>query len=739
MNRLLISLCLFFICFNLTMHAQVLNQWKSTDVRIEDENGLPVNMPPDVEKQPFPFQIIEKSQFDIFANELGVHLVRRAVFDQPFFAGHNYVLVGNNGEKLDFGGSFNDFTFGDLKIVAVGKTLYIFMVDQDTGNLRVRSTDLVIDGRASNPVREPGPDWDEHTSTAFTTTNSRITDIVLDNELVHLVFEDGLEMNEFVSTSTRVGYARFNTTFGTWEETGRWISEGGGSLQYGYNPTIAVYNNRIFVVYLNNQGGPSVSISSVRFREFNNGWGNVIDLDKRTNSNSNQTQFPHVKAQVHNNELFVVSTYYNFDKDNSEYSNLIEFTKRSASGGTWSPYTTILADPGSNIEKNIRGLDLLSDAYGLHLVYSLRKSSNHYEVQYSIYNGINFQFNAVISPDDLGNGWSPTLASNVNGLHCVLDNRDSDRNSIGYLYYNHLYRAILADNGSNPSITKDTYFNGTVFLGGDNSNSTAYESITIDAGATVVTHKDASVRLQGNHLIVKGTLYYYSDNVIFGTNGQIINDGGTIIDLVPPAAPQNLVPTIVNTANNPRLDWDANTESDFAKYEIEKRKGSANWTVIKTITNISETSYIDLSESGVGFAQFSNNVEIKYRVRAFDTDENKSDYSNTVLFNQKGGGLEKRGDDGSSTQLPDKFVVSQNYPNPFNPTTTFTFALPETAPVRLTIFDLNGRTVAQLINEELPAGRYSLPFDASNLASGIYLYRLTGGAFTKTRRMMLIK
>jgi hypothetical protein len=59
--------------------------------------------------------------------------------------------------------------------------------------------------------------------------------------------------------------------------------------------------------------------------------------------------------------------------------------------------------------------------------------------------------------------------------------------------------------------------------------------------------------------------------------------------------------------------------------------------------------------------------------------------------------------------------------------------------VRLTIFDLNGRQVAELINEELPAGRYEIPFDASNLASGVYLYRLSAGSFTQTRKMMLMK
>jgi hypothetical protein len=93
----------------------------------------------------------------------------------------------------------------------------------------------------------------------------------------------------------------------------------------------------------------------------------------------------------------------------------------------------------------------------------------------------------------------------------------------------------------------------------------------------------------------------------------------------------------------------------------------------------------------------------------------------------------------SPIYLPQNAVLYQNYPNPFNPSTTFAFALPESAPVRLTIFDLNGRRVAELLNRELPAGRYEIPFDASNLASGVYLYRLSAGSFTQIRKMMLMK
>ncbi len=80
-----------------------------------------------------------------------------------------------------------------------------------------------------------------------------------------------------------------------------------------------------------------------------------------------------------------------------------------------------------------------------------------------------------------------------------------------------------------------------------------------------------------------------------------------------------------------------------------------------------------------------------------------------------------------------------NYPEPFNPVTTIRYALPEAAHVRLEVFDLTGRRVAVLVDGERPAGQYTARFDASRLASGMYLYRLRAGATVQSKTMMLMK
>ena len=89
--------------------------------------------------------------------------------------------------------------------------------------------------------------------------------------------------------------------------------------------------------------------------------------------------------------------------------------------------------------------------------------------------------------------------------------------------------------------------------------------------------------------------------------------------------------------------------------------------------------------------------------------------------------------------LPEKFDLKPNYPNPFNPSTQIAFDLPESADVRLTVFDVLGRQVATLINQPMKAGTHTVSFDAQRLASGVYIYRLEAGSFSMTRNMMLIK
>jgi hypothetical protein len=92
-----------------------------------------------------------------------------------------------------------------------------------------------------------------------------------------------------------------------------------------------------------------------------------------------------------------------------------------------------------------------------------------------------------------------------------------------------------------------------------------------------------------------------------------------------------------------------------------------------------------------------------------------------------------------ATELPKRFALDQNYPNPFNPATSITYQLPTTSHVTLIVYDLLGREVAELVNENKQAGVHSVQFEAVGLSSGVYFYRMQAGTYTSTRKLILVK
>jgi len=89
--------------------------------------------------------------------------------------------------------------------------------------------------------------------------------------------------------------------------------------------------------------------------------------------------------------------------------------------------------------------------------------------------------------------------------------------------------------------------------------------------------------------------------------------------------------------------------------------------------------------------------------------------------------------------IPENFYLSQNYPNPFNPSTRIQYTVSSRLFVSLKVYDVLGSEIAILVNEEKPAGSYEVEFDGSNLSSGIYIYRLTSGNFTASKKLILLK
>lgn len=109
-------------------------------------------------------------------------------------------------------------------------------------------------------------------------------------------------------------------------------------------------------------------------------------------------------------------------------------------------------------------------------------------------------------------------------------------------------------------------------------------------------------------------------------------------------------------------------------------------------------------------------------------------YFDNILINSTVTGVENE-----NSELIKNYYLGQNYPNPFNPTTTITYSIPKSDFVHLNVFDLLGRNVKSLVNEQKVSGTHSIKFNADNLSSGIYYYTLRSGNFSSTKKLVIIK
>ena len=89
--------------------------------------------------------------------------------------------------------------------------------------------------------------------------------------------------------------------------------------------------------------------------------------------------------------------------------------------------------------------------------------------------------------------------------------------------------------------------------------------------------------------------------------------------------------------------------------------------------------------------------------------------------------------------VPTQFELSQNYPNPFNPVTSIGYTLPTTAKVKLSVFNVLGQEVASLVDGQVEAGYHTVKWDAHEMATGVYFYRLEAGSFTATKKCLIVK
>jgi hypothetical protein len=174
------------------------------------------------------------------------------------------------------------------------------------------------------------------------------------------------------------------------------------------------------------------------------------------------------------------------------------------------------------------------------------------------------------------------------------------------------------------------------------------------------------------------------------------------------------------------LVWKTATEVNSSSYEIERRMSGGSWKKIgeQKAAGVSNKTLVyryqdNLTNIGKG--------NVVYRIKALDHDGSYK-YSAEVEV----------------AAVPTRYSLEHNYPNPFNPTTKIQYSLPEDAKVRLAVYDILGRQVAELVNEEQRAGYYEKAFTGNSFSSGIYFYRIMveaqgKNAFTQVKKMLLMK
>ncbi len=183
----------------------------------------------------------------------------------------------------------------------------------------------------------------------------------------------------------------------------------------------------------------------------------------------------------------------------------------------------------------------------------------------------------------------------------------------------------------------------------------------------------------------------------------------------------------LNTPNILDLPNCLNFVNQFTGW-IGGEDGQSNGVVLKT------------TNSGVNWTlQFNENHKIVKSLYAFDSDNAWlcGDYSSIYKTTNGGGTI---GINQINNNLPLMFVLSQNYPNPFNPTTKINYDLPKDSKVTLVIYDILGRQINKLVNNEFQkAGAYSVTFNGQSLASGVYFYRIATKDYVNVKKMILIK
>ena len=244
---------------------------------------------------------------------------------------------------------------------------------------------------------------------------------------------------------------------------------------------------------------------------------------------------------------------------------------------------------------------------------------------------------------------------------------------------------------------------GRVFAG---TNSGVYESTNFGMNWSLLNDNLMNTTIKSFTLDSAGILYVGTDEGVYRSSYSII--------------PVELTSFTANVSGNDvTLNWTTATETNNFRFTIERSQAESEWQKIGFVPGFGTTT----EPKSYSFTDEDVTTGIyRYRLKQIDFDGSFT-YSNEIEVDF----------------IPKEFVLYQNYPNPFNPSTTIKYQIPELSFVTIKVYDVLGNEITTLVNEEKSIGSYEVEFNATNLPSGIYFYKIQAGSFVETKKMTLLK
>jgi len=470
-----------------------------------------------------------------------------------------------------------------------------------------------------------------------------------------------------------------------WSSDVRLTNNGANSYtSWNSQRSIAVSGNYVHVVWHDERDGNSEIYYK---RSTDNGvtWGN----DTRMTNNTGFSGFPSVTAI--GNYVYIVWL------DNALDNNYEIYCYYSTNNGTsWSSFIRLTNNSASSEYPCVSA----SGSY-VHVVWHDNRDGN-YEIYYkrSTDNGVTWG-NDTRMTNNSGASEFPSIATLLNYVYIVWQDNTLDNNTEIYCYY---------------STNNGTSWSSFIRL---TNNPAASERPCVSAAGNDV-HVVWHDKRDGTY----EEIYYKrstNNGVNWGSDTRMTNNSAF-----------STFPSIVALGNYVGLVWEDNSvDNNYEIYHYFSYDRGTTWSNYVRLTN-NPFSSVDPH-----IAAFGSGVHVVWR--------DDRDGNNEIYYKRNPTGTTAV--QSSGTEIPGDYRLSQNYPNPFNPVTMIEFDIPKSSYVRLKVYDILGREISRVVDQMLEAGRYTVDFDASELSSGTYFYRIeasdasAGSAqlFRDVRKMVVVK